>query len=133
MLTAIIDENKCIGCSRCIPVCPVDAIVGTNKYMHTVLTDECIGCKLCLAPCPMDCIAIKPLAQTLPAETPIDKAARASKAKQRHKARLLRLQQQQQPKLPVYASVSERKIIIKQEIQNALNRVQQKHGKQPKN
>jgi len=54
--TAVIDENRCIGCTLCIQACPVDAIVGSAKRMHTVLTACCSGCDLCVAPCPVDCI-----------------------------------------------------------------------------
>ncbi len=53
---ALIDESRCIGCLLCVEVCPVDAIVGAAKRMHTVLTESCTGCELCLAPCPVDCI-----------------------------------------------------------------------------
>lgn len=53
---AVIDENRCIGCTLCIQACPVDAIMGSAKRMHTVLTIYCTGCDLCLAPCPVDCI-----------------------------------------------------------------------------
>lgn len=53
---AIIREEDCIGCTKCIPACPVDAIVGTGKHMHTIFTDLCTGCELCIAPCPVDCI-----------------------------------------------------------------------------
>ena len=55
-LLAVIDEVRCIGCALCIPPCPVDAILGANKYMHTVLAQHCTGCELCVAPCPVDCI-----------------------------------------------------------------------------
>ena len=53
---ALIDENWCIGCTLCIRACPVDAIVGAPKRMHTVLLEHCTGCELCLPPCPVDCI-----------------------------------------------------------------------------
>lgn len=58
---AIIDENVCIGCTLCIQACPVDAILGAAKQMHTVIEKECTGCELCLEPCPVDCIKMEPL------------------------------------------------------------------------
>lgn len=54
----IIREAECIGCTKCIQACPVDAIVGASKLMHTVLADHCTGCNLCIPPCPVDCIDI---------------------------------------------------------------------------
>jgi electron transport complex protein RnfB len=57
---AWIDESRCIGCARCLAPCPVDAIVGAAKYMHTVLNERCTGCDLCLPPCPVDCIEMRP-------------------------------------------------------------------------
>ena len=59
---AVIDEAVCIGCTLCIQACPVDAIVGANQLMHTVIASECSGCELCLPPCPVDCIRIEPVA-----------------------------------------------------------------------
>ena len=56
---AWIDESRCIGCARCLPPCPVDAIVGAAKFMHTVLAERCTGCELCVAPCPVDCIEMR--------------------------------------------------------------------------
>ncbi|WP_395825450.1 electron transport complex subunit RsxB [Collimonas sp.] len=56
--TAIIDEAACIGCTLCIQACPVDAIVGAAKQMHTVIAEQCTGCDLCVAPCPVDCITM---------------------------------------------------------------------------
>lgn len=64
-LLAIIDEQTCIGCTLCIQACPVDAILGSAKHMHTVIADECTGCKLCLPPCPVDCIDMVPMPQTI--------------------------------------------------------------------
>lgn len=57
-VVAVIDESVCIGCTLCIQACPVDAIVGAAKLMHTVISDECTGCELCLPPCPVDCIEL---------------------------------------------------------------------------
>ena len=60
---AFIDEATCIGCTLCIQACPVDAILGAAKHMHTIITSECTGCELCLAPCPVDCITMLPIAE----------------------------------------------------------------------
>ncbi len=81
---AVIDEAHCIGCTLCIQACPVDAIVGANKLMHTVLPDRCTGCDLCVAPCPVDCIEMVPDEQPW---TP----ARASAARAHHQQRQQRL------------------------------------------
>ena len=62
---AVIREDDCIGCTKCIPACPVDAIVGTGKHMHTIFTDLCTGCELCIAPCPVDCIDLVTAERTL--------------------------------------------------------------------
>lgn len=64
---AVIDEESCIGCTKCIAACPVDAIVGASKMMHSILTAECSGCELCIAPCPVDCIAMLPAPSNEPA------------------------------------------------------------------
>ena len=55
-MIALIRENECIGCTKCIQACPIDAILGSAKQMHTVIANECSGCELCIAPCPVDCI-----------------------------------------------------------------------------
>ncbi|HKJ95742.1 MAG TPA: electron transport complex subunit RsxB [Gammaproteobacteria bacterium] len=62
---AWIDEDICIGCTKCIQACPVDAILGAPQQMHTVIRDECTGCELCVEPCPVDCIHMLPLGQDI--------------------------------------------------------------------
>ena len=59
-LVAVIDETRCIGCVKCLPPCPVDAIIGARKQTHTVIEALCTGCELCIAPCPVDCISMVP-------------------------------------------------------------------------
>ena len=63
---AFIDEQICIGCTLCIQACPVDAIAGAAKQMHTIIASECTGCELCLPPCPVDCISMVTVAEDLP-------------------------------------------------------------------
>ncbi|SHL00319.1 RnfABCDGE type electron transport complex subunit B [Phytopseudomonas punonensis] len=84
---AVIREAECIGCTKCIQACPVDAIVGAAKLMHTVINDECTGCELCIAPCPVDCIDLITLAPTEAEE----QRARADQFRTRHQNRLARL------------------------------------------
>ena len=92
-LVAQIDEQACIGCARCLPPCPVDAIVGAQRQMHTVVLALCTGCELCVAPCPVDCIAMVPRA-SLPA-APAAPAARDNRARHdAHGARLAARSQQ---------------------------------------
>jgi len=62
---AVIREAECIGCTKCIQACPVDAILGSGKLMHTVIADECTGCELCIAPCPVDCIDMINVTETI--------------------------------------------------------------------
>ena len=89
-MLAVIDESRCIGCTICIQKCPVDAIAGAAKLMHTVIADECTGCELCLAPCPVDCIALVPAKGTHPAL--VDAKRAADLARSRHRLRLERLE-----------------------------------------
>jgi electron transport complex protein RnfB len=84
LTVALIDEAACIGCTLCIDACPVDAIVGAAKRMHTVLPSLCTGCELCIAPCPIDCITMAPTDRVW------DRAA-AEAARTRHDARATRL------------------------------------------
>ena len=62
---AVIDETLCIGCTLCIQACPVDAILGAAKHMHTVIAQECTGCELCIPPCPVDCIQMQVVQENL--------------------------------------------------------------------
>lgn len=64
-IVAWIDEAKCIGCTKCIQACPVDAIVGASRFMHTVIAEDCTGCELCIPPCPVDCIELRPARNAL--------------------------------------------------------------------
>ena len=64
-LVAYIREDECIGCTKCIQACPVDAILGAARQMHTVIVSECTGCDLCVEPCPVDCIDMIPVARSL--------------------------------------------------------------------
>jgi electron transport complex protein RnfB len=103
---ALIDEDTCIGCTRCIQACPVDAITGAAKRMHTVIAAECTGCELCLPPCPVDCIDLvkawpDTAARPAPAAGALETLRRrhitardrraADHARQRHEARERRL------------------------------------------
>jgi electron transport complex protein RnfB len=71
---AWIDESRCIGCARCLPPCPVDAIIGAAKLMHTVLAERCTGCELCLPPCPVDCIEMRPGPSAMSTEPAVNRA-----------------------------------------------------------
>lgn len=92
---AVIREDECIGCTKCIQACPVDAIVGAARLMHTVIADECTGCELCLPPCPVDCIDMLSLPDTDAAVQTSRGRARADHFRQRYLARLARLQARQ--------------------------------------
>ncbi len=84
---AYIREDECIGCTKCLDACPVDAIIGSGKLMHTVLTQDCTGCELCIPPCPVDCIDLIPTT-TLPSA--IEQRQLADHLRQRYQAHMLR-------------------------------------------
>jgi Na+-translocating ferredoxin:NAD+ oxidoreductase subunit B len=85
---AKIDEATCIGCTKCIEACPVDAIIGASKQLHTVIEDYCIGCKLCLPPCPVNCIELVSLEEFSDAK----QRERANLGKQHARARKERIE-----------------------------------------
>jgi H+/Na+-translocating ferredoxin:NAD+ oxidoreductase subunit B len=124
MLSVRIIEENCVGCTKCLAVCPVDAIVGMAGMLHRVLADECIGCRLCIEPCPMDCIEL--LEPTLPLH-PLERHQRATKARTRVQRRMNRLNKEKQLQLlpPVTA---ETKTQIQSDIQAAIQRVNAKKG-----
>ena len=105
---AYIREAECIGCTKCIQACPVDAILGAAKLMHTVIVDECTGCDLCVAPCPVDCIEMRPLpANVIPivgglaheAEQHNARSQKRDHARRRYERRDERLHREEQHRL----------------------------------
>ena len=90
MTVAVIDEAWCIGCTLCLKVCPTDAILGSNKVMHTVIEAACTGCDLCLPVCPVDCIEMVPISNERTGWSAWSPAL-AQQARQRYEARQLRL------------------------------------------
>ena len=101
---AVINEQQCIGCTLCIKACPVDAILGASRQMHTVISQECTGCELCLPPCPVDCIVMQPATASgqVQADGSRSKAA-ANIARKRYRQRQARLRLENQPMAQTYA------------------------------
>jgi electron transport complex protein RnfB len=93
---AVIDEQSCIGCTLCIRACPVDAILGAARHMHTVIEAECTGCELCVAPCPVDCITMIPAPQSHQREIQEQRRQKADQARTRYQSRLERLARERQ-------------------------------------
>ncbi|MDD2759676.1 MAG: RnfABCDGE type electron transport complex subunit B [Methylomonas sp.] len=91
-MLAEINEAECIGCTKCIPPCPTDAIIGSSKQMHTVVAAECTGCELCIAPCPVSCISL------VPATNPIWTNEDANRSRRRYQRKNLRLARQEAEK-----------------------------------
>jgi electron transport complex protein RnfB len=92
-LIAVINEAECIGCTKCIPPCPVDAVIGAPKQMHSIIAQQCTGCELCVAPCPVNCISMQP--SPLPAWNTAD----AEQAKRRYLSRNQRMAKQEADKV----------------------------------
>lgn len=115
---AVIREQECIGCTKCITACPVDAIIGSGKLMHTVLTDVCNGCNLCVEPCPMDCIDMEPIEQTLQQQATLATLSRA-----RYQLKLSRQKKQQSQQKIQPSSMDAKKAFIAE----ALKRAQEKN------
>jgi electron transport complex protein RnfB len=118
-----IDEAWCIGCTLCIEACPVDAIIGTHKRMHTVIEQACTGCELCLPVCPVDCIELENVSGTA---TGWDawSAAQAEEARQRYAARQERLQEAA-PMAPVEALPQQKISRVEAALMRAKQRAEQ--------
>ena len=121
---AYIDESTCIGCTLCIEACPVDAIVGAAKLMHTVIAAECTGCRLCLPPCPVDCIAMVETGETW---SHAERARRAGQYRRRHEARDARLEREREKVVPT-AAEQKKHAAIEKAMQRARQRLQQRRG-----
>ena len=116
-LKAVIREADCIGCTKCIAACPVDAILGASKLMHTVIASECIGCKLCVAPCPVDCIEMVVDTSLI---QPTSKE-RATLAKKRYQARKKRLEKQ--AALEIYPLLVDKKTYVEALLERMKNKI----------
>lgn len=116
-LTAVIREEECIGCTKCIQACPVDAILGGPKLMHTVITSECTGCELCVEPCPVDCIDILPL--PIKSDNVTEKKQRADYLRGRYRARENRLLQKNERDEVTKPILNEKKLYIEAAILRA--------------
>jgi electron transport complex protein RnfB len=118
---ALIDEATCIGCTLCIQACPVDAIVGAAKLMHTVITAECSGCRLCVPPCPVDCISM-PEAAGVPAAA---ERRRANHYKARYTARNERLERDRsRRRAPARETAAERR--MRETVERAMQHARQR-------
>lgn len=124
---AMIRESECIGCTKCIQACPVDAIIGSAKQMHVILNQDCTGCGLCVEPCPVDCIEL------IEMEEPLYDPDQARKQFHAKKARMLRDEQDRQEayrekrRLVVASEDKKADLVAKQDyIQQALARMQAK-------
>lgn len=116
---AVIDEAACIGCALCLAACPVDAIVGAPRRMHTVIATECTGCRLCLPPCPVDCIA---MVEPDRGRAPLDRERSAHHGR-RHAARLQRIERERVEARLRKAAERKKRATIERAMQRARERL----------
>ncbi len=124
-----IEEDKCIGCTKCILACPVDAIIGAQRVMHTVNSHDCTGCNLCIEPCPMDCIIIKERSPTLAKRKSLANFFKTRFEKRRKRLHLdqeQKLLKQAKLKRPLFKDVSDPKQAKQQYIKDAIKRAAEK-------
>lgn len=129
-IVAKVIEKDCIGCTKCIQACPVDAIVGAPKQMHTILESECTGCELCLPPCPTHCIELVASDEANYHPQVETSKARALYLKQRFTEQTERKSKQQVQKARSHKQKTQ--VDIKAEIQKSLTRVKAKKDHEPK-
>lgn len=122
---AVIDETHCIGCRKCLDVCPVDAILGARKRMHTVVESECNGCGLCLPPCPVDCIVLTPVPAS-GGRWPEYTLAETERWRRRAEARRARLERRPLRKPARRGSIFPDRDTIRRDITAALERARHK-------
>ena len=107
---ALIDEGRCIGCTLCIDACPVDAIVGAQTLMHTVVESWCIGCGLCLPPCPVDCIEMTSAKSAWTESNKRAAKARAVRRKARLERRQIRTASTKDPREVIAAALARKRL-----------------------
>jgi electron transport complex protein RnfB len=128
-MLAYIREAECIGCTKCIQACPVDAIIGSAKQMHTVLTEICTGCELCVAPCPVDCIEMISTHNAAASLTKTINIEKANLSRERYHAKQQRLSN----KKTIQATNTSQKLSLQKKqhfIQEAILRAKAKKNKQ---
>ena len=126
---AVIREHECIGCTKCIQVCPVDAIIGKAKAMHTVINKDCNGCELCIPACPVDCIDMAALAEPTPEQRTLNHERNKERfdAREKRLARLAQQRKQKHQQATLNTTSRQKTVNARQDaIKAALERVQNK-------
>jgi electron transport complex protein RnfB len=128
---AVIDEAACIGCTKCIQACPVDAISGAAKYMHQVIASECTGCKLCIEPCPVDCIDLVPNSDPTPVRERADGFRRRFDARNERLARETRERERRRAARRERPRAGDDRARKREEIASAVARARARRNREP--